>query len=158
MAPKKHWIGTLAALIVGLLFAQCLLLTVLFGARSYRTVTASADHTYTRRVALSYLTQRVRAYEGQGTISAGEFQDLDALYCYETADGMDYQTILYVYDGWLRELYTAAGDEFAPEEGIQLIEMQTMSLSHDGELLHVTLTDNNGQSAAGILHLRGGAL
>lgn len=157
MTPKKHRIGTLATLIVGLLFAQCLLLTVLFGVRSYRNVTASVDHSYARRVALFYLTQRVRAYDGQGTISVGKFKDLDALYCYETADGTTYQTILYVYDGWMRELYTVAGEDFTPADGTPLLETQALSLSRDGKLLHIMLTDSNGQETAGILCLRGGA-
>ena len=157
MTPKKHRVGTLAALIVGLLFAQCLLLTVLFGVRSYRAVTTSTDHSYARRVALSYLTQRVRAYDGQGTISVGKFEDLDALCFYETADGQTYQTILYVYDGWMRELYTAVGEAFTPADGTPLIETQALSLSRDGSLLHIMLTDRSGQNMAGVLRLRGGA-
>lgn len=157
MIVKKHRVGTLATLIVALLFAQCLLLTVLFGVQSYRAVTASTDYSYARRVALSYLTQRVRAYDRRDAVAVGKLQNVDALYCYETADGAVYQTILYVYDGWMRELYTAAGQDFMPADGTPLIEAQALSLSQDGELLHIVLTDSNGKDTVGVLRLRGGA-
>lgn len=159
MNAKKHSVGTLVAMLLACIFAICVLLTLVFGVRAYRTVAQDAEQGYSRSVGLSYVTQKVRAYDQNGLVSAGAFEGLDALHFYEVFDGVTYETLLYVYDGWLCELYAEQGAGFLPEDGETLLEAQGMTVSQEGTLLMIGFTGIDGKTSYGTIALRseGGA-
>lgn len=159
MSLKKHSIGTLAVLLLTCVFAACLLLTLAYGVQAYRTVAGDTESAYTRRIGLSYVTQKIHSFDRQGAITTGNFGGQDALILREESDGLIFETMLYVYDGWLRELYFAQGLELHPEDGDKLLEAQAFTVSAQGQTLHLSFTGADGQTAACTLTLRssGGA-
>ena len=100
-----------------------------------------------RRTALSYLVNQIRQADGTGRVAVGTFGGSDALALTEHLDGTEYVTILYCLDGQLRELYTEAGSGLLPEDGIPVLELQSLTLSSEGGLLTLTVTAPNGERA-----------
>jgi len=60
----------------------------------------------------------------------------------EVIDGQPYLTRLYCHDGYLRELFSCAENDFFPEDGEMVLPAQAMDLSLNDGLLSVTITVN----------------
>ena len=80
------------------------------------------------------------------------------LYCLcitEEIDGAEYITRVYCHEGWIRELFTLAEGDFAPEDGEKILEAEALELSLENELIRVAVT--NGSRTEFFVSLRGEA-
>ncbi|MCC8122607.1 MAG: DUF4860 domain-containing protein [Oscillospiraceae bacterium] len=98
---------------------------ILLGSDLYRNMVDDTDERYTQRTALSYLVNQVRRGDVAGGVSVESFGGSDALVLRENG----YITRLYCYNGQLYELYTEEGLEFAPEDGIAVLALTSLTLS-----------------------------
>lgn len=142
---KHEKTTSLLGLPVFALFALCLLLTVLTGAKAYRQTVEITEDTSDRRTKLQYLSTKVR--QGQD-ISLEDFGGCEALALREEIDGECYVTYVYCHGGWLRELFCADGASLSPEDGETviradsltfLLEDDLITLQLDGETLYLSL-------------------
>lgn len=136
MKERAFRIQQVLVLLCLLVFALCVLLTVLSGASCYKDLVDRGGASYARRTALQYLTTRVRQAQ---RVQIADFAGLEALILEETIDGEVYTTKVYCCDGWLRELYTVPGVTIAPRGGTPILEGEELELSQEGKLLRVTL-------------------
>ena len=118
---RKHYIGGLLALLLLCVFAACVLSVLLAGAGTYRKLTARDRASYDSRTAPQYLATRIRQADRQGAVSVRAFEGRDALVLTEEIDGELYETCIYYCDGYLRELFTTAGADLAPEDGEKIL-------------------------------------
>lgn len=118
---RKHYIGGLLALLLLCVFAACVLSVLLTGAGTYRRLTERDRASYDSRTATQYLATRIRQADRQGAVSVRAFEGRDALVLTEEIDGELYETCIYYCDGYLRELFTAAGADLAPEDGEKIL-------------------------------------
>ena len=137
----QHHMDGLAALLLFGVFAVCVLLVLITGASAYRRLTERDQSSYERRTAVQYIATRVR-----------QADCLDALVL---ADG-DYLTRDYWYDGWLMELYCAAGADMEPRDGEKILEAGGLELSQEDGLLEAVLTNSDGGRDVLRLSLRSG--
>ena len=72
----------------------------------------------------------------------------DALLLYEEIEGTTYVTRVYCYDGYLRELFSAADAQLLPADGEKVLEMQNLTLSSDGQGISARITDPQGNETA----------
>lgn len=152
---KHHLDGLLALLLFGV-FAASILSVLLTGAGVYSRLTQRDQNAYDRRTSVQYLATKVRQTSSGDQVSVGTFGEGDALLLSEEIDGEPYLTRIYCYDGWLRELFAAAEDPFAPEDGEKVLPAQALTLHMESNLLQVELTDSSGQTISLTLSLRGG--
>lgn len=122
----------------------------------YRAAALDSDQNYVRRTALSYLVNQVRRADAGGGVAVGSFGGADALALTEEVDGTPYVTVLYCYDGELRELYAEAGSGLGPGDGIPVLELQALELEAEDGLLTITVTAPDGETAAASLAPRCG--
>ncbi len=152
---RRNQVEGLAALLLTGIFAVCLLAVLLTGAATYRTLTERGQTVYDRRVSAQYLATRVRQADRAGAVRAGQFGDGDALVLTETIDGAQYDTCVYVCDGYLMELFCAAGSGLNPGDGQKIMPAEALAVSVDGGLLTLRLTVD-GADAELLLSLRSG--
>ena len=152
---QKHQIDGLIALVLFGVFAACVLSVLLTGANVYHKLTARDQEAYSRRTCAQYIATKVRQARSGRAVAVADFGGVDALSLTEEIEGDTYVTQVYCYDGWLRELFTAEGGEFLPEDGEQIIEAQAMDLALEDGLLTVDLTDGAGAETQLVLFLRG---
>lgn len=126
-----------AALLLTAVFAACLLLVLLTGAGGYRRLTERDRAAYDRRTALQYIATKVRQADAADCVSLTDFGGVPALRLAETVEGADYETYLYAYDGYLRELYAAAEAGLSPEDGEKVLPADGLTLSLEEGLLRV---------------------
>ena len=154
---KDHSLNGLLALLLFGIFAACVLSVLLMGADAYQRLTERDRESYESRTVAQYIATRVRQADRSGGISAGAFGGSDALELWERVDGEDYLTRVYCYDGWLRELFTDASGDFAPEDGEPVLEAESLSVSLSGAgLLTVEITSADGETQQVTLYLRSG--
>ena len=153
---NKRKIDNLLVLLLFGVFAVCILSVLLTGADAYRRLASRDQHSYDQRTAAQYLTTRVRQADRLGDVSVQVFEGQDVLVFREVIEGGAYETLVYCYDGYLRELFVAAGGGFLPEDGEKVLAAQGLSIHQDGQLLDVELTAPSGEVQELSLYLRSG--
>ncbi len=143
-------------LLIGL-FAVCSLTLTLIGTRVYRHVTDDAAGNSDSQMVLSYLCNKVRTFDTQGSITLTTLNGIPVLCLSEDVDGEPYQTEIYVYQGTLRESFGSASDPFNPENGENLVEVSALQFSLiSPNLLETTVVLPNGDTRTLRMALRAG--
>jgi len=137
--------GTIASLLLTCVFAVTLLMAMITGAGVYRRVAEQAERGNERRLGLTYITSKILGSDEAGRVECGFFGESGAVYLYEDLDGLTYETILYVYDGWLMELFCEKGWELEPGDGEQITPVERLDVAQEGNLLHLGCTGASGQ-------------
>ena len=136
--------NTIFVMLVFLIFTISVLLVLMFSASVYRNVSDSVRDNYNERTALSYIWTKVRSFDQAGAVFVGDFNGQSALFIYEWLGGSMFQTVIYSYDGWLRELFISAGVEFRPADGVPLLELYELEfLLLDSGVISVTSGELN---------------
>lgn len=151
---NKGKIDNLLVLLLFGVFAICILSVLLTGADAYQRISDRDQLSYDQRTAAQYLTTRVRQADRLGDVAICRFEGQDALAFTEVIEGDTYETLVYCYDGYLRELFVAAGGHFMPEDGEKVLAAQELSIQRDGQLLGVKLTSPSGEVQMLELYLR----
>lgn len=117
---------------IGGIFLVLAAIVALLSSNVYRGVSESSEENFSQRTVLSYVANQVRAADIEGGVAVGQFGGSDAVVLTEG----EYHTVLYYYDGWLMELYTEAELGLGPEDGTQILEVESLDFSiADGKLL-----------------------
>ena len=136
--------NTIFVMLVFLIFTISVLLVLMFSASVYRNVSDSVRENYNERTALSYIWTKVRSFDEYGSIVVGEFNGNSALFINEVLGGNMFQTVIYSYDGWLRELFRSAGIDFRAADGVPLLELEHLEFTQlDSGIISVTSGDMN---------------
>ena len=135
---KESKLTDLMALMVLLVFALCIMMVLLMGTRVYQRLLDKGAVSFTDRMSVRYITTRVHQAE---TVSIGDFEGCTALVIPEEVDGEVYNTLVYWYDGYIRELFCVEGAGLEPEDGEKVMETEEMLLSADGSLLTAQFGD-----------------
>lgn len=150
---KSHISGILVLLLFAV-FMVSVLLVLLTGADVYQSMAQRGQDSYDQRTVVQYLTTRVRQADQAGKVSVRAFEGRDALVLTEEYDGVPYETLVYCHDGYLRELFSAAGLEQAPEYGELILPAETLRIVDEESFLQIELSLPEGTQETLILHLR----
>lgn len=140
--------NTMALLLCAMFFLLCASLT-LSGGRLYAQTAKAGDLNYQNRTALSYLVNQIRQGDrADGGISVTSFGGQDAVCIRENLEGSTFLTLLYCYDGQLRELFMEEGTGLVPADGTALLPLENLSAAVDDGVvtLTVALPEQGGTS------------
>ena len=151
---NRQSITTLAALLLLGVFGVSILSVLLTGAGTYRRLVQRHQLSYDRRTCAQYVAARVRQAPSPDAVTLSRFGSSDALVIREDVDGTVYLTRVYCHDGWLMELFSAAGSDFAPEDGQKLLPADSLTLTQTGTLLQADIT-HGGETTQVAVQLRG---
>lgn len=149
---KHHMDGLLMLLLFGV-FAVCVLIVLLTGAKAYRGLTERDRAAYDRRTCVQYIATKVRQGDLAGGVTVEPFGDTAAL-CLRDPDG--FVTRLYCHEGWLMELYTFADAELEPQDGEKTMPLAGLALTLEDGLLTAELQLDGGVTDTLRLSLRAG--
>ena len=152
---RQSGAGTLAALVLTCVFGATLLLSLAAGAVVYRRVADRVEESSSDRISLTYITAKLHASDAAGMVETGSFGGGDAVFLYQDFDGITYETILYVYDGYLMEMLCEKGWEKDAEFGETVFPAQALEAEEPAEgLLRLSLTDENGRTQTADVYVR----
>lgn len=147
---KHHMDGLLMLLLFGV-FAVCVLIVLLTGARAYRGLTDRDRAAYDRRTCVQYIATKVRQGDLTGGVTVEPFGDTAAL-CLKDPEG--FITRLYCFDGYLMELYTFADGALEPQDGERIMPLAGLELTLEDGLLTAELQAGEGVTDTLRLSLR----
>lgn len=153
---NKHSLNGLLAFLLFSIFAICVLLVLLTSADAYQKLTNRDQSSYDSRTTMQYIITRVHQADQENGVSVGKFGDSDSLELTEWIEGKAYVTRVYCKDGYIWELFTAADNELAPEDGEKIMQAMHVSFSLDGALLTAEFTNTDGTQQTVSLSLRSG--
>lgn len=152
---KSRLEGLIALLLFGV-FAVCLMLVLLTGAGSYHRLTERDQAAYDRRTCIQYIATQVRQADCKDCISVEPFGEGQALMLGETIEGEAYVTRLYLWEGYLMELFSARSVTLYPEDGTRIMPVKEVGFSLDAGKLFVTCVDDGGTETSLTLAMRSG--
>lgn len=142
----------LVVVLCALFFLMAMGITLL-GSGIYRDTVATSDQNFTCRTALSYLVNQVRRGDLADGVTVGSFGESDAILLHEAG----YVTILYCYEGQLRELYMEEGLDLLPADGLAVMPLAGLELDADAAgWLTMTVAGADGARYATTLAPRSG--
>ena len=154
---RQSGAGAMAALTLTMVFGAALLTSLAAGAVVYRRVADRVERSAGERVGLAYLTAKLHSGDEAGMARAGKLEGLDAVYLLQEVDGLTYETILYVHDGWLKELFCEEGWELGPESGQAITQARALEVSQpEPGLLRLAYTGADGLERTADVYLRSG--
>lgn len=151
-----YTIDTVFVLVLLCVFAVSVLLVLLAGTGAYQDVAAKMETQYNERTCLSYLDAKVRHYDKAGMAAAEQFDGCDALALYEDADGVRYKTLIYCYDGYIKELFFEEGLSFQPADGQNIVPAEFLTVTAVAENLIQLECGSEGNRETLMIYLRSG--
>lgn len=134
------------------LFAVLAVIAVLFGAEAYRTQVETAEQNADTDTSLSYIRQKVHAFDTQGSVI---LEGNDTLVLEQNSEGTVYTTRIYVYDSSLWECFAAEGADLSPDDGTRILELKSLYLEEvNSHLLRAVCTDKNGDRQEALISVR----
>jgi hypothetical protein len=144
-AITNHAIGGLFIFCLIALFAVLAVTLTLTGMKAYQSVSEASAGNSEAQIVLSYLLNKTHAMDVSGAVSIHEEQGLEYLCLDEYWEDEVYQTRIYAMDGQMLEYYCGAEDEFSPELGDPLADVQELSFAMESpRLLAVSVTLPDG--------------
>lgn len=154
--------GAVAVLILTCVFGITLLMGIFAGAAIYQRVSDRVDSSAEDRIGLTYITAKLHGFDalqadGSPAVRTGKVAGQDALFLLETIDGVSYETVLYVYDGQLREMLCLQGDRQDPAFGEIIGPARSLRIETPGTgLLRLEYTREDGATNMACVYLRSG--
>lgn len=153
---RKRSVSEPAALVLILVFAAVVLGTLLTGASAYERLVERGSDSFDNRTCVQYLTTKIRQVPSPDSVQLSDFGDEDCLVIWEQIGSETYQTRIYCHNGWLMELFTVVGNDFAPEDGEKIMPMDNLSIEQSGAILRFDIADGDGTDSTFLLTVRGG--
>lgn len=142
---SSHSVNTVFVLLIFCLFAVCSLFLVLIGANSYRRIVGEMDSNNETRASLSYISNKVHAANGSD-VRIETLNGQEALVIRSNAGEREYNTYIYLYDGYLMELYTRAGNGFTPGNGDKITPLTAFTMEKNDSELALSVCGKNRRS------------
>lgn len=156
-AKQSQSLSAAAALLLFALFALLAVGVLTAGMMVYQRTRTSADETYQRRTALSYVANQTRQADRVDGVSVGEFHGQSALVLHQQYNNTQYLTYIYSWDGALRELFFEEGLDLPPEGGVAILPLEQLEVSQtEGGLIQLDFTHEGGAESSLTLSARCG--
>ena len=155
---KKNSIGGVLVLLVFAVFVVSVMLVLLTGADVVQKLNRRDRSSYEQRTLIQYLTTRVRQADARDMVSVRDFDGQDALVLSQDIEDVRYETLVYCWDGYLRELFIEEGLEIGAEFGEQILPVTDVQFEdRDGYVLaDITMADGTQQSMLLVLRAERG--
>jgi len=136
---KESKLSGLPTMMALLAFALCTLLVLLMGVRVYQRLLDAGESAFTRRTAMGYIFTRIHQAENA---VLENFDGCATLVLPEEIEGAHYRTLVYWYDGYLRELYCAADAKLHPQDSERILKTPEIFFEMENTLLAVHMEGN----------------
>lgn len=127
--PKFHSLPYAFLLMLIGAFALSALALTLVGTRIYKHVNSDAIQNSDAQVALTYIGNKVHAFDTQGGIALTTIGQLPVLRLHETIAGQSFVTLIYAYQGQIRENTLSTQEPFDPTAGEALANVHSLQFS-----------------------------
>ena len=148
---RQHTIDFIFPLAVLFVFAVSAFTVLLLSAHVYADQTARTQSDYQAATPLSYIREKVRQNDQNGTLSIGSIDGGTALILQVD----DTCTYIYSYEGYLKELYIRKDVDARAKDGKNILEIKDFQIQDlSGGLFRVSCQTSDGTEQSVILSER----
>lgn len=141
------------------MFAVTAFLLILIGARQYQHTADTMNANYECRTISSYLTEKIRQNDSQGSIQLTQLEGTPAIAIETIENDTIYITYIYYYEDALREIVVNKQSVFSLDSGQEIIQTGGFAaemVNEDLLKITITTTENEKQQLFLSLHSNGG--
>lgn len=136
-------------MILLILFSISTLTLVASGSDSYINIINKGENNSNLRIAQSYINTKVRQNLEENSIYIKKFPEVDGQ-CLVVKDGysdVEYETVIFLDEGKMKESIIIDGGSFNPEASFTLVEIDGLNFTiKENELFFETIINNNTSS------------
>lgn len=155
-AKRLHSISGLFAFVLIGVFALCALMIVVSGVNAYRSMGNANRLSSQQRIALGYVSGKLRAAGDTDSISIREEKGVRLLVLSEEADGTTYETRIFHDGDRLYEQFCEAELAFDPEGAETIASLPGFAFEQTGSLVTLSARLLSGAEAQTCVALRAG--
>ncbi|MEG0978760.1 MAG: DUF4860 domain-containing protein [Oscillospiraceae bacterium] len=151
---RSYSIDTVFVLVLFCVFAATILFVLMSGANVYKDTAKIMQERYEQRTCLSYISAKIRHYDSENSVYLTDFNGTTALAMDEDINGEKYHTLIYFYDGYVKELFCEKDAKFLIESGANIIEVKNLQFAKvdkDSGLLKIKCSGNSGGTSTIII-------
>lgn len=147
---NRHVVDVLFVLALFGVFAASALLLVTIGAGVYKQTVSNMEQSFTDRTSYAYVVEKIHQNDIYDAIEIGELEGVPALVLTQNMGESQFCTYLYLYDGYLKELFTRKGSYAGTDilaAGQNIMPLSGFSLEMASEnLIQLTIDTGNGSA------------
>ena len=133
---QRHIVDILFVLVLFCVFALSALMLVLIGSNVYRKTVRNMDDNYNTRTSLAYVTEKIHQFDETDAIEIGTLDSQNALILKTNTENQQYYTYIYMYNGYLKELFVSADSHLAPDAGQNILPIEDFQLKNINDKLY----------------------
>lgn len=144
---EKHDSGHAFTAVLFALFLLTLLMAILAGTNVYRALydlRTQADNT---RLSLNLVANTVRANDETDSVAVGQGPEGKSLVLVERLDSGNYETRIYLYEGYIVEEYSLASAAYTPGRATQIAKSTSFDFTYADGLLTIMTSEGNVEVA-----------
>ena len=124
-----HSIDLVFVLLIFAAFVSAAVMLISMGTGEYRKIIGRMQDNDLSRITAAYLAQKVRQGRAENAVSVRDFHGIPSLCIRTETNGREYETFLYVHEGYLTELMTpvACEDDVIPAGGMPVVPVEELS-------------------------------
>lgn len=126
---------------------------ILTGKNIYSSINEDRSTNYEKRVSLSYVANKVRQNDKDGSVKIQSLNGNNAVVIKEQYDDATYETWIYHFDGAIYEMFTDEGSAFNPDDGMMVMEAESFSIEEINRNLYKFTATSNQKSTELVLCL-----
>ena len=135
---SNNRVDTVFVLMIFCVFAVSVFLVIILGGSTYRNMNDISQHGQSERIVLSYIRTKMRNIDD---VSVGSFDGNSKLELIEVFGTRTFVTAIYLYDGWVRELFRDVDNAFDPTHGVPIIQVEWLDFEQMDNGLIFVFTD-----------------
>jgi hypothetical protein len=153
---KSWWVSFISTTVILGAFAIAALVLSNIGIQVYKNVVLANDENFELRTSLNYVATKVRQKDTADSVRMEDKEGTKVLVLDYESNGSINETLIYFYDGYLREHITEAGADYSLDFGFEMIEISDFNMYIEGNCLYMTAENSVGDREQMILSLRSG--
>lgn len=155
MKKQSHSIDVIFVLVIFCILAVSLLIVLMTGAQSYNGIKDSMEEQYSEYTCVNYIATKIRHNDTAGDVYMDSLKDgTPALCLVETHGTEKFVTYIYHHDGYVKEMFTFFGNDFDPNMGSKIVEVESLNIETNGSLVSISCTADSDRSASVGISLR----
>lgn len=144
-SEHKHIIDLLFPPALFFVLAASSIALVVLSSGFYSRQVEQSESGNASRTALSYVTEKLHQNDESDRVETGVFDGEKSLVIHQDYDGVEYITYLYLYDGFLRELFIKDGVSASASDGREILAVDSFDFEEVSPgLFYFSCTNEDG--------------
>ena len=144
MERQKHMVDKMFLIVLFATFAVCAFTLIMVGANVYSHTASAMNENYEKRIDISYITEKIKQWDEQNSISIGTFHNKTALIHTEMTAGKKYYTYIHQENGALRELMIRDGLDTKKVQGEEIVPAKGFEIKEQNQMYDIRITGEDG--------------